>query len=57
MPSPVPRQRRRSLAILGQLAALAVATFAAVYLLDYFILDPVRPGREGVVRQLFDFDA
>ena len=57
MPSPVPRQRRRSLAILGLLAAFAVAVFAALWMLDYFFIDARGPGREGAFRQLFDFDA
>src|ERR1044071_4764574 len=57
MASPVTRARRRSLATLALLAAFAVATFAAVWMLDYFVID-ARPGaREGALRQLFDFDA
>ena len=56
MGSPVPRQRRRSLATLGLLTAFAVAAFAALWLIDYFLIDASSAGREGVFRQLFDFD-
>jgi hypothetical protein len=57
MPPPAaPRLRRRSLTILAFLVAFAVATFGALWLLDYFFIDAARSGREGVIRQLFDFD-
>jgi hypothetical protein len=55
-PSAAPRLRRRSLTILAFLAGFAVATFGALWLLDYFFIDAARSGREGVIRQLFDFD-
>ena len=56
----VPRQRRRSLVTLGLLAAFAVATFTAVWLLDYFVIDAGdhgRGGRDGPFAQLLHFDA
>jgi hypothetical protein len=57
MASAATRPRRRSLYTLAQLAAFAIATFAAVWLIDYFLLDTRTTGREGALRQLFDFDA
>jgi hypothetical protein len=51
-----PRLRRRSLTILAFLVGFAVATFGALWLLDYFFIDAARSGRQGVFRQLFDFD-
>ncbi len=39
------------------LAAFAVATFAAVWMLDFFVLDTRTGVHEGALRQLFDFDA
>src|SRR5688500_1635400 len=57
MASTASRPRRRSLATLALLTAFAVATFAAVWLLVYVILDTRTVGRVGALRQLFDFDA
>src|SRR5829696_2235437 len=57
MASPANRARRRSLMTVALLAAFAVATFAAVWMLDFFVLDPRTGVREGALRQLFDFDA
>ena len=51
------RQRRRSLVTAAFLAAFAVATFLALWLLDYFFIDAAARGREGPFTQLFDFDA
>jgi hypothetical protein len=39
------------------LAAFAVATFLALWLLDYFFIDAGARGREGPFTQLFDYDA
>ena len=51
------RPRRRSLVTLGFFAAFAVAGFAALWLLDYFVVDAGHRGADGPFRQLFDFDA
>jgi hypothetical protein len=48
---------RRSLITVALLAAFAVATFAAVWMLDFFVLDARTGVRQGALRQLFDFDA
>ena len=59
----VSRPRRRSLVTLGFFAAFAVAAFAALWLLDYFVIDAGHrssaggPGSVGPFAQLFDFDA
>jgi len=58
MPPRAPRVRRRSLALLGALAAFALTLFAALWLVDYFFIDAATAHRkEGPLRQLFDFDA
>ena len=60
-PMSVSRPRRRSLVTLGFFAAFAVAAFAALWLLDYFVIDAGHRssagGRVGPFAQLFDFDA
>src|SRR4029078_5812687 len=53
----VSRPRRRSLVTLGFFAAFAVAAFAALWLLDYFVIDAGRRGSAGPFSQLLDFDA
>ena len=59
----VSRPRRRSLVTLGFFAAFAVAAFAALWLLDYYVIDAGHrssaggPGSVGPFAQLFDFDA
>ena len=53
----VSRPRRRSLVTLGFFAAFAIAAFAALWLLDYFVIDAGHRGSEGPFRQLLDFDA
>jgi hypothetical protein len=50
------RLRIRSLRTLGLLTAFAVVVFAALWLLDYFVVDAGR-GTEGPLTRLFDFDA
>jgi hypothetical protein len=50
------RLRRRSLGTLGLLTAFALVVFAALWLLDYFVVDAGR-GTEGPLARLFDFDA
>jgi hypothetical protein len=51
------RQRRRLVAILGGLAAFALALFAAFWLLDYFLVDAAAAHhRQGPIGQLFDYD-
>jgi len=50
------RSRRRPLVTLGFFAAFAVAAFAALWLLDYFVIDAGHRS-EGPFRQLVDFDA
>jgi len=55
----VSRPRRRSLVTLGFFAAFAVAAFAALWLLDYFVIDAGHrssAGSAGPFAQLFDFD-
>jgi hypothetical protein len=54
---PVSRPRRRSLVTLGFFAAFAIAAFAALWLLDYFVIDAGGHRGNGPLRQLFDFDA
>jgi hypothetical protein len=49
--------RRRSLVTLGFFAAFAVATFTAVWLLDYFVIDADRHTGAGPFSQLLDYDA
>src|SRR6476661_7114585 len=56
-PMSVSRPRRRSLVTLGFFAAFAVAAFAALWLLDYFVIDAGEHRGNGPLRQLFDFDA
>ncbi len=57
-PRGTPRRARRSLALLGALAAFALALFAALWLLDYFFIDAATAHRkDGPFGQLFDFDA
>src|SRR3954469_4491791 len=59
-PMSVSRPRRRSLVTLGFFAAFAVAAFAALWLLDYFVIDVGHrssAGSVGPFAQLFDFDA
>ena len=53
----VSRPRRRSLVTLGFFAAFAIATFAALWLLDYYVIDAGHRGSEGPFSQLLDFDA
>jgi hypothetical protein len=53
----VTRPRRRSLVTLGFFAAFAIAAFAALWLLDYFVIDAGHRGSDGPFRQLVDFDA
>jgi len=55
-PMPVSRPRRRSLVTLGFFAAFAIAAFAALWLLDYFVIDAGEHRGNGPLRQLFDFD-
>jgi Predicted membrane protein (DUF2254) len=51
-------QRRRSLVTLLGLAAFALSLFAAVWLIDYFVVDPVAAHRKGgPIGQLVDYDA
>jgi hypothetical protein len=50
-------QRSRPALTLGLLAAFATSVFAALWLLDYFVLDAAHRGAKGPVGQLFDFDA
>ena len=51
------RQRQRSLVTLAALAGLAVSVFAALWLVDYFVVDAATAHhKEGPLRQLFDFD-
>src|SRR4029453_8172173 len=50
----VSRPRRRSLVTLGFFAAFAIATFAALWLLDYFVIDAGHRGSEGPFSQLLD---
>jgi hypothetical protein len=54
---PVSRPRRRSLVTLGFFAAFAIAAFAALWLLDYFVIDAGHRNSAGPFLQLFDFDA
>src|SRR6187397_2579306 len=57
-PMPVSRPRRRSLVTLGFFAAFAIAAFAALWLLDYFVIDAGHRGKSaGPLSQLLDFDA
>jgi hypothetical protein len=53
----VSKPRRRSLVTLGFFAAFAIATFAAFWLLDYFVIDAGQRGGAGPLRQLVEFDA
>ncbi|HMF43863.1 MAG TPA: DUF2254 family protein [Polyangia bacterium] len=53
----VSRPRRRSLVTLGFFAAFAIATFAAFWLLDYFVIDAGQHGKAGPLGQLVEFDA
>jgi len=53
----VSRPRRRSLVTLGFFAAFAIAAFAALWLLDYFVVDAGHRSSSGPLAQLFDFDA
>ncbi|HZL21042.1 MAG TPA: DUF2254 family protein [Polyangia bacterium] len=56
--APRQRQRRRSLITLAALAGLAVSVFAALWLVDYFVVDVATAHhKEGPFGQLFDFDA
>src|SRR5262245_15687748 len=48
--------RRNPLATLALLAAFAVTVFAALWLLDYFLVDAARRGPKGPLAKLFDFD-
>jgi hypothetical protein len=58
MPPRAPRVRRRSLTTLAALAAFAVTLFAALWLIDYFIVDTATAKhKEGPLGQLFDFDS
>ena len=50
------RTRRNPLATLALLAAFAVTVFAALWLLDYFLIDAARRGPKGPLAKLFDFD-
>jgi len=53
----VSKPRRRSLVTLGFFAAFAIATFAAFWLLDYFVIDAGQHGKAGPLGQLVEFDA
>ena len=53
----VSRPRRRSLVTLGFFAAFAVASFTAVWLFDYFVVDTNHHTGAGPFRQLLDYDA
>ncbi len=58
MPPRAARVRRRSLTTLAALAAFAVALFAALWLIDYFIVDTATAKhKDGPLGQLFDFDS
>ncbi|HLK88617.1 MAG TPA: DUF2254 family protein [Polyangia bacterium] len=58
MPPRAARVRRRSLTTLAALAALAVALFAALWLIDYFVVDTATAKhKDGPLGQLFDFDS
>ena len=50
------RARRNQLVTLAFLAAFAVTVFAALWLLDYFLVDASRRGSKGPLAQLVDFD-
>jgi hypothetical protein len=58
MPPRAPRLRRRALTILAVLAGFALALFAALWLIDYFVVDAsTAKHKEGPLWQLFDFDS
>jgi hypothetical protein len=58
MPPRAPRLRRRALTILAALAGFALALFAALWLIDYFVIDAATAKhKDGPLGQLFDFDA
>src|SRR5215471_14544314 len=50
------RTRRNPLVTLAFLAAFAIAVFAALWLIDYFLVDAARRGSKGPLAQLIDFD-
>jgi hypothetical protein len=51
------KERSRTALTLGMLGGVAVTVFAALWLLDYFVIDATHRGTKGPVLQLFDFDA
>jgi hypothetical protein len=58
MPPRQPRLRRRALTTLAALAGFALTLFAALWLIDYFVVDAsTAKHKDGPLGQLFDFDA
>jgi hypothetical protein len=58
MPPRPTRVRTRSLATLAALAAFALTLFAALWLIDYFVVDAsTAKHKDGPLGQLFDFDS
>src|SRR6266478_1812710 len=51
------KERSRTALTLAMLGGVAVSLFAALWLLDYFVIDAAHRGTKGPVLQLFDFDA
>jgi hypothetical protein len=51
------KQRFRPALTLGLMGGFAIALFAALWLLDYFVVDAAHRGGKGPAAQLFDFDA
>jgi hypothetical protein len=56
MPANAVGPRRKPLVTLALLAAFAVAVFATLWLLDYFVFDAAHRGTKGPLAQLIDFD-